>query len=176
MALAVAALVARPGTAEAKTCFLDEDTKEVIHTVRDEYAERYGFKIDLDLLYAMAMVESSGNPKAVSDMGCIGLYQINPELHAWRYEAMGFEGNPDWYDAETSTWVCLNYIDELRQDYGYQYEEDGVVIIQDADIALVLALYNGDSKVLKDDFYISPYAEKILQIAAKITAEEESKG
>lgn len=55
-----------------------ESKKEIVETIRGEAME---IGIDADFAVAVATVESSLNPKAVGDLGEIGLFQLRPEYH-----------------------------------------------------------------------------------------------
>lgn len=110
-----------------------------------------------ELVQAIIETESSWNPEARNG-DCIGLMQISERWHQDRMERLGIEELMDPYD---NILVGIDYLDELIHRYGDQ--------------AMVLMVYNGDSRAWK--FWgtgeISEYARKILERAEELERRNE---
>lgn len=132
----------------------DNDTyiSEEIQEVCVKYGEEYG--ICPELLMAVIEKESSGRPKVVSSMGCVGLMQINPKYHTERMERLGVT---DLTDIDSNVHMGTDYLVELFKEHG--------------DIYLVLMCYNmGEhrAKKLYEAGEYSDYAVSIAQRSAEL--------
>lgn len=68
----------------------------------------------------MAVIEreSSGRPTVVSDMGCVGLMQVNPRFHSERMKRLGVT---DLTDIDGNIHVGTDYLMELFEKHGEVY-------------------------------------------------------
>lgn len=100
-----------------------------------------------ELVQAIIETESSWDPEARNG-DCIGLMQISEKWHQDRMERLGVTDLTDPYD---NILVGVDYLDELIHRYGDQ--------------AMVLMVYNGDSRAWKfwETGEMSEYARKILE-------------
>lgn len=80
------------------------ETMEIIEEVADEYG------VCPELIEAIVFCESSGNPNAVSNYGCVGLMQISEKHHKERMEALGVT---DLTDPRSNILVGTDYLMEL---------------------------------------------------------------
>ena len=129
--------------------YIDEDIPIEVQEAAKKYGEIYD--ICPEFLMAMAFKESSYIP-TVSNGDCLGLMQVNPKWHYDRMERLGVS-EEDLYTVDGSMEVAADYLYELFEDY--------------KDPAVVLAVYNGDSKALEPG-YISDYADVILSLSAEL--------
>jgi hypothetical protein len=106
------------------------------------YANRY--RIDPDLLHAIAYVESRYNANAVSPKGAVGLMQLMPATA----RSMGHAGpRSALFNAETNLKYACIYLRYLYKQFGN-------------DLPLVLAAYNaGENSVIKYGRQVPPYRE-----------------
>ena len=118
-----------------------------------EYCETAGsmYNISPEFLEAICWVESNCDPDAVNG-SCKGIMQVSDR---WHYDRMERLGVTSIFDEEGNILTATDYLSELFGTYG-------------CDDALVLMVYNGDSKA--DDFAngrveMSDYAKKVLTIA-----------
>lgn len=132
---------------EVEEGYIDTDIPQEVQ----DAAEKWGKEYDIcpELLMAMAFKESSYIPTAVNG-DCLGLMQVNPKWHGDRIERLGVE---DIYSIDGNMAVAADYLAELFNDY--------------EDPAVVLAVYNGDSKALQEG-YVSDYADQILELSAEL--------
>lgn len=119
-----------------------------------EYCSNAGelYDISPEFLEAICWVESNCDPDAVNG-SCKGIMQVSDK---WHYDRMERLGVTSIFDEEGNILVATDYLRELFDTYG-------------CDDALVLMVYNGDSKA--DDFAngkaeMSEYAKKVLTIAS----------
>lgn len=119
-----------------------------------EYCTNAGelYDISPEFLEAICWVESNCDPDAVNG-SCKGIMQVSDR---WHYDRMERLGVTSIFDEEGNILVATDYLRELFDTYG-------------CDDALVLMVYNGDSKA--DDFAngkveMSEYAKKVLTIAS----------
>lgn len=119
-----------------------------------EYCSNAGelYDISPEFLEAICWVESNCDPDAVNG-SCKGIMQVSDR---WHYDRMERLGVTSIFDEEGNILVATDYLRELFDTYG-------------CDDALVLMVYNGDSKA--DDFAngkveMSEYAKKVLTIAS----------
>lgn len=119
-----------------------------------EYCSNVGelYDISPEFLEAICWVESNCDPDAVNG-SCKGIMQVSDR---WHYDRMERLGVTSIFDEEGNILVATDYLRELFDTYG-------------CDDALVLMVYNGDSKA--DDFAngkveMSEYAKKVLTIAS----------
>ncbi len=119
-----------------------------------EYCSNAGelYDISPEFLEAICWVESNCDPDAVNG-SCKGIMQVSDR---WHYDRMERLGVTSIFDKEGNILVATDYLRELFDTYG-------------CDDALVLMVYNGDSKA--DDFAngkveMSEYAKKVLTIAS----------
>jgi len=104
----------------------------------DEVSRAYG--LDSALLHAVITVESSYNPKAVSNKGAAGLMQLMPAT-AKRY------GVADAFDPAQNLGGGARYLRDLLEMF-------------DSDVSLALAAFNaGENAVKKHGNRIPPYRE-----------------
>ncbi len=69
------------------------------------------YKIDPDLVYAIAKVESSLNPNAIGKKGEVGLFQLRPEFHDVRYG-----------DYKHNTEVAIKYLAYVKRRCQSKYK------------------------------------------------------
>ena len=109
----------------------------------DEVSRTYG--LDSALLHAVITVESSYNPKAVSNKGATGLMQLMPAT-ARRY------GVADAFDPAQNLGGGARYLRDLLQMF-------------DSDVSLALAAFNaGENAVKKHGNRIPPYRETLRYV------------
>lgn len=115
------------------------DVKGISNEMIDDIAVRSG--VDPNIVKAIIVEESGGNPNAVGDNGeSIGLMQIQPKHHKKRMEELGIVS---LFDPQENVIVGCNILAELYDKYG-NYED-------------ALSVYNsGNTEDGK------AYAEKIL--------------
>lgn len=116
-----------------------------------EITERVGqaYSISPELLQAIAWRESRFQTDAVNASGtCFGLMQISKKWHSRRL-AKG----EDILDPEANIRIAAEYLAELFE----RYKEP----------ALVLMIYNGDSRAFKEG-YISRYATDVMGLAEEL--------
>lgn len=109
----------------------------------DEVSRTYG--LDTALLHAVVTVESSYNPKAVSNKGAAGLMQLMPAT-ARRY------GVVDAFDPAQNLGGGARYLRDLLEMF-------------DSDVSLALAAFNaGENAVKKHGNRIPPYRETLRYV------------
>ena len=116
------------------------DVKGISNEMIDDIAVRSG--VDPNIVKAIIMEESGGNPNAVGDNGeSIGLMQIQPKHHKKRMEELGIVS---LFDPQENVILGCSILSDLYDKYG-NYED-------------ALSVYNsgntGDGKA---------YAERILR-------------
>lgn len=120
------------------------EVPENIVSITENVGERYN--ICPEFLQAIAWRESRFDETAVNASGtCYGVMQVSEKWHSHRMEA-----GENLLDPETNIRVAAEYLSELFERY--------------EDPAIVLMIYNGDSR-WKNEWYISSYAEEILEMA-----------
>lgn len=121
-----------------------------------QVAEKY--EIAPTLMLALAEVESSMNPDAVSSGGDHGLMQINKINHEWLSEELGIT---DWYDVRQNTEAACYILNWLRDNY----EEC-------EDVSCCLMAYNmgikNARKLWEQGIYESEYSKKVLDLEYEI--------
>lgn len=115
------------------------------------------YKISLPTIDALAMVESSGNPRAVSGAGAYGLLQVN-KWHIGRSLCPEAQTVNDLFDPATST-LCGARI--LR----YELNNHG------DDLGLALGAYNGGPKCVRDGRIVCKesrvHSERVLMLLTR---------
>jgi soluble lytic murein transglycosylase-like protein len=134
-------LLAEPA-AEAHAAPVDPSKRAALDApydaVIDEASRIYG--LDSALLHAVIAVESSHNPRAVSNKGAAGLMQLMPAT-AKRY------GVVDAFDPVQNVAGGARYLRDL-------------LALFDSDVSLALAAFNaGENAVIKHGRRIPPYRE-----------------
>jgi soluble lytic murein transglycosylase-like protein len=133
VAAAPVAKAAKPGPAR----------KARYDKVVEEVSRAYG--LESALLHAVISVESSYNPKAVSNKGAAGLMQLMPGT-AKRY------GVADAFDPLQNLSGGAKYLRDLLNLF-------------DSDVSLALAAYNaGENAVMKHGNRIPPYRETLRYV------------
>jgi soluble lytic murein transglycosylase-like protein len=135
-------------TASDKGTYLSEEIQQACI----KYGEEYG--ICPELLMAIIEKESSGRADVVSDMGCVGLMQINPKYQTERMERLGVA---DLTDIDGNVLVGTDYLMELATEYG--------------DLYLVLMCYNmGASRAIElyEQEEYSNYAVSITERSVEL--------
>jgi soluble lytic murein transglycosylase len=98
--------------------------------------------VDPNLLAIVALVESGGNPKAVSDYGAVGLMQIMPKTGARIAQERGIAGHSTeklWepeYNIDFAAWLVAKHLNEFS----------AAAPEKDEAIELAAAAYNGGEK------------------------------
>lgn len=135
VAAAPLAKATKPGPGPARKARYDK--------VVDEVSRAYG--LDSALLHAVISVESSYDPKAVSNKGAAGLMQLMPGT-ARRY------GVADAFDPEQNLRGGAKYLRDLLNLF-------------DSDVSLALAAFNaGENAVMKYGNRIPPYRETLRYV------------
>ena len=94
------------------------DVKGISNEMIDDIATRSG--VDPNIVKAIIVEESGGNPNAVGDNGeSIGLMQIQPKHHKKRMEELGIVS---LFDPQENVIVGCNILAELYDKYG-NYED-----------------------------------------------------
>lgn len=94
------------------------DVQGISNEMIDDIAVRSG--VDPNIVKAIIMEESNGNPNAVGDGGeSIGLMQIQPKHHKKRMEELGIVS---LFDPQENVIVGCNILAELYDKYG-NYED-----------------------------------------------------
>lgn len=128
--------------------YLEENHIEVPEEI-EELCDFYGNKYDIapELLEAVIWRESRFKVGAINaDRTCVGLMQINTEIHADRMSRLKVR---NIFDPAGNIKVGTDFLGELLEDH---------------DVEVALMLYNGDSKAYKAG-YISSYAESVLKVS-----------
>ena len=156
--LALVVFMSTPITVKANSLSYipPEDTDGIPQEIK-ENAEIIGqqFNICPELLEAIAYQESRYTAE-VTNGTCRGLMQINTNIHRNRFINAGWDAT-EWSDPYKNMYVAAEYLAELFDKY--------------EDVALVLYLYNGDTKNLKryrESGYLSRYVESILEKSAEL--------
>lgn len=119
----------------------------LFHPIILEAADRYD--VDLALIKAIIMVESSYNPNAISRRGAKGLMQLMPKTA----EALGVG---DSFNPEHNINAGVRYFKKLLDQF-------------DGDVKLALAAYNAGSRKVKKHNGVPPfkatrcYIEKVFK-------------
>jgi soluble lytic murein transglycosylase-like protein len=109
-----------------------EDTFE---SIIQQAAEHH--QVDLALIKAIIMAESSFNPRAVSERGAVGLMQLMPQT------AMSL-GVKDCFNPEHNIHAGVKYFKQLLNRF-------------EGDIKLALAAYNAGSRKVKEYHGVPPF-------------------
>ena len=133
--------------------YLSEEIQQICNEVGDEYG------ICPELLMSVIEHESSGNPKAVSPGGCLGLMQIDPRWHKERMERLGVT---DLCDPEQNILTGTDYLMELAEEYG--------------DLYLVLMHYNMTHSKAQELWNQGKYTKYALSISARSAQLERAHG
>lgn len=107
------------------------------------------FNICPELLEAIAYYESRFTATATNG-NCKGLMQVNPTIHAGRFEAEGWSSD-DWTNDYINMYVAASYLSELFEEY--------------EDVGIVLGLYHGESNAIAkgQNGNLSSYTKKVLE-------------
>lgn len=132
---------------EVEEGYIDKDIPQEVQDAAEKWGKAYN--ICPKFLMAMAFKESSYIPTATNG-NCLGLMQVNPRWHGDRIERLGVT---DIFSIDGNMAVAADYLAELFKTY--------------EDPAVVLAVYNGDSKALQEG-YVSDYADQILTLSAEL--------
>ena len=132
---------------EVEEGYIDKDIPQEVQDAAEKWGKAYN--ICPEFLMAMAFKESSYIPTATNG-NCLGLMQVNPRWHGDRIERLGVT---DIFSIDGNMAVAAVYLAELFKTY--------------EDPAVVLAVYNGDSKALQEG-YVSDYADQILTLSAEL--------
>ena len=136
-----------PMSAETVKAFSEITVPDHIAEISKKVGEMY--HISPELLQAIAWRESRFQTDAVNASGtCFGLMQISKKWHGSRL-AKG----EDILDPEANIRIAAEYLAELFE----RYKEP----------ALVLMIYNGDSRAFKEG-YISRYATDVMGLAEEL--------
>lgn len=131
----------------------DPDIPEDIQDAAWKYGEQYN--ICPEFLIAVAKRESEFNPEAVNG-SCIGLMQVSLKWHTDRMERCQVTEEEMW-TVDGSMHVAADYLAELFDEY--------------EDAALVLMIYNGDSRAelfAQGGCSMSSYASDILTYSKEL--------
>lgn len=127
-----------------------EDTEnQTVIDITNQVAEIY--PICPELIQAMVFYESS-NKMSAKNGSCIGYMQVSTKWHADRAKQLGVSIRDGYGNILTGT----DYLFELCEKYG--------------DVALALMVYHGESDAEEkaERGEISAYANKILDLSAKL--------
>ena len=131
----------------------DPDIPEDIQDAAWKYGEQYN--ICPEFLIAVAKRESEFDPEAVNG-SCVGLMQVSLEWHTDRMERCQVTEEEMW-TVDGSMHVAADYLAELFEKY--------------EDAALVLMIYNGDSRAelfAQGGCSMSSYASDILAYSREL--------
>lgn len=131
----------------------DPDIPEDIQDAAWKYGEQYN--ICPEFLIAVAKRESEFNPEAVNG-SCVGLMQMSLKWHTDRMERCQVTEEEMW-TVDGSMHVAADYLAELFEKY--------------EDAALVLMIYNGDSRAelfAQGGCSMSSYASDILTYSKEL--------
>ena len=131
----------------------DPDIPEDIQDAAWKYGEQYN--ICPEFLIAVAKRESEFDPEAVNG-SCVGLMQVSLEWHTDRMERCQVTEEEMW-TVDGSMHVAADYLAELFDEY--------------EDAALVLMIYNGDSRAelfAQGGCSMSSYASDILAYSREL--------
>lgn len=131
----------------------DPDIPEDIQDAAWKYGEEYN--ICPEFLIAVAKRESEFNPEAVNG-SCVGLMQVSLRWHTDRMERCQVTEEEMW-TVDGSMHVAADYLAELFEEY--------------EDAALVLMIYNGDSRAelfAQGGCSMSSYASDILTYSKEL--------
>jgi len=131
----------------------DPDIPEEIQNAAWKYGEQYN--ICPEFLIAVAKRESEFNPEAVNG-SCVGLMQVSLRWHTDRMERCQVTEEEMW-TVDGSMHVAADYLAELFEKY--------------EDAALVLMIYNGDSRAelfAQGGCSMSSYASDILTYSREL--------
>jgi soluble lytic murein transglycosylase-like protein len=93
---------------------------EITAATRTVLVESERAALDPQLVLALIQVESSGNPRALSHMGAMGLMQVRPETAEPIARDLGIEGMSAQalYDPTTNIRIGVHYLRELINRFG----------------------------------------------------------
>ncbi|MDP6978334.1 MAG: lytic transglycosylase domain-containing protein [Myxococcota bacterium] len=99
------------------TRYSDDDVKRLTRIVLDE-SDRYA--IHPTLIIGLIQVESSGNPRALSRVGAMGLMQLKPETAAAAARERGFEfaSEASLYEPALNIRLGVHYLSKLINRFG----------------------------------------------------------
>lgn len=117
----------------------------------EQAGEEYG--ICPEILEAVMLEESGGDPDAVGDLGEAGLMQVYPKYHMDRMDRLGARS---LFDPEDNILVAADYLSELLMEHG--------------DMAAALMAYNGtpDAEGRARSWELTVYAERVLERARQL--------
>lgn len=125
-----------------------------LKSIFSEASKRYG--VSLDLLKAVAKIESNFNPRATSRAGAMGIMQLMPETAAWL-------GVTDAYDPEQNIMGGARLLKLLLNEF-------------DGKTELALAAYNAGAGNVHKYNGIPPFAETQNYVRAVMSNLEGSSG
>ena len=126
---------------------------EYIVKLTEEIGQAYA--ISPELLQAIAWRESRFDPEAVNAARtCFGLMQVSAKWHSHR-----LTDGEDIMDPVVNIRLAAEYLVELFERY--------------EDPALVLMIYNGDSRAFEEG-YISGYAREVMELAEELEKQEKN--
>jgi len=148
-----AATAAEPGLLRSADSIAQDDALAAI--IRSE-ARRTG--LSPALIAAVIFVESSGNPRAVSHAGAIGLMQLKPGTARAEARRIGL----DWMGEET----LFDPIANVRLGVSYL---DAMIGRFDGDLELALAAYNAGptrvaAQIRQDRTVPAEYSRRVIEI------------
>lgn len=153
--LFAAILMIKPISVQAKKGF-----SYVNYKIPDEYIsyfEEYGSRSSIcpELLESIAFYESRFE-KDVTNKNCVGIMQIDVEIHADRIRSFGYQIE-DMYDPEKNIEIACDILSDFYEIYG---DNNYLVILS----------YGGRQKEIlnyKKNGNLSEYATKILWLSEK---------
>lgn len=96
--------------------YLDVTLTAKVQEYVNKYIEKYGNRVDAELVYSLMYTESRFNPKAENETShCSGIMQLNPEYLTDKIESFGYD---DIFDLEGNIEVGIWYLSELVKDHG----------------------------------------------------------
>ncbi len=118
-----------------------------------EGARMYG--VDPNLIRAVILAESGGNPQAVSKRGARGLAQILPSTG----RELGARRSEDLFDPRTNILLGTKYLSQLLAEFN-------------GDVGRALAAYNGGREVLYNERLLPAetraYVPRVLRLWARL--------
>ncbi len=100
-----------------RSWFADREIKRLTRTILDESMRA---QIEPRLILGLIHVESSGNPRAVSKVGAMGLMQLRPQTAAAmaRELAIPWEGSESLFDPDLNVRLGVHYLTRLIDRFG----------------------------------------------------------
>ncbi len=97
--------------------FVDGEIKRLTRTILDESLRA---QIEPRLILGLIHVESSGNPRAVSRVGALGLMQLRPKTAAAMAQelAIPWEGSESLFDPDLNVRLGVYYLTQLIDRFG----------------------------------------------------------